>query len=168
MPKPLNVIVACTENRVIGRDGRPAWSLPEDTAFFHTQTAGQIVVLGRICFETWPAAVRDGRRPVVVSRRRDLARPGVAVAPSLSVALEIAETLPGEIYICGGQKIYEETLALPASRPLRLYLTLLHAEIPGDRFFPDWRQQRWTEISRRESADKNFRYTFLALDRIPT
>ena len=105
---------------------------------------------------------------MIVSRQRELARPGVAVAPSLSAALEIAETLPGEIYICGGQKIYEETLALPASRALRLYLTLLHAEIPGDRFFPDWRQQRWTEISRRESADKNFRYTFLALDRLPT
>ena len=166
MPKPLNVIVACAENRVIGREGRQPWRIPEDMAFFHTRTAGQIVVLGRICFETWPAAIRDGRRPVVVTRRGELARPGVAVAPSLSAALETAETLPGEIYICGGQRIYEETLALPLSRPLRLHLTLIHAEVPGDRFFPDWHQQSWTELSRRDSADQNVRYTFLTLDRI--
>jgi dihydrofolate reductase len=165
MPKPLHVIVACAENRVIGREGRQPWRLPEDTAFFHAQTVGQIVVLGRICFETWPAATRDGRRPVVVTHRRELARPGVAVAASLPAALAIAESLSGEIYICGGQRIYEETLALPASRPLRLHLTLIHAEIPGDRFFPDWRQQAWTEVSRRESTDQNFRYTFLTLDR---
>lgn len=168
MPKPLNVIVACAENRVIGRDGRQPWRLPKDAAFFHAQTAGQIVVLGRICFETWPAATRDGRRPVVVTSRQELARPGVAVAPSLPAALELAERLPGEIYICGGQRIYEETLALPPARPLRLYLTLIHAEIPGDRFFPDWRHQTWTESSRRESADRNFRYTFLTLDRVQT
>lgn len=167
MPKPLNVIVACAENRVIGRDGRQPWRIPEDTAFFQAQTAGQIVVLGRICFETWPAATRDGRRPVVVTRQRELARPGVAIASSLPAALQIAETLPGDIYICGGQRIYEEALALPVSRPLRLYLTLIHAEVAGDRFFPDWRQQAWTETSRRESADQNFRYTFLTLDRPP-
>ncbi len=168
MPKLLHVIVACAENRVIGRDGRQPWRIPEDTAFFQSQTAGQIVVLGRICFETWPAATRDGRRPVVVTSRRDLARPGVAVAPSLPAALETAETLPGEIYICGGQRIYEETLALPLSRPLRLHLTLIHTNVPGDRFFPDWRRQTWTELSRRESADRNFRYTFLTLDRAPS
>lgn len=165
MPKPLHVIVACAENRVIGRDGRQPWRISEDAAFFHAQTAGQIVVLGRICFETWPAAARDGRRPVVITRQRELARPGVAVAPSLAAALELAEMLSGEIYICGGQRIYEEALALPASRPLRLHLTLVHAEIPGDRFFPDWRRQSWNEISRRQSADQHFRYTFLTLDR---
>ena len=89
--------------------------------------------------------------------------PGVQVAATLPDALARAEALPGEIYLCGGQRIFEETFAL--TRPLRLHLTLIHAEIAGDRFFPEWRQPAWRETARRESADANFRYTFLTLER---
>jgi dihydrofolate reductase len=163
MPKLLNLIVACAENRVIGRDGRLPWSIPEDLQFFERETAGQICVLGRICFETWPKAARDGRRAIVLTRNRSLARENVHIAASLTAALQIAEMLPGEIFVCGGQRIYEETLAL--DRPLRLILTLVHAEVPGDTYFPEWRHLQWREVDRRESSDANYRYTFLVLER---
>jgi len=190
MPKRLHVIVACSENRVIGRDGKLPWHLPEDLRFFHDQTAGQICVLGRICFETWPRAQRDGRRPIVLTSRplerlqpwtpalaetqrnaplTPPASPATDLSPpilvsSLTAALEAAETLPGDVYICGGQRIYEETLAL-TGRPVRLHLTLIHADIPGDTFFPEWRHLKWLEVSRKEGADASVRYTFLTLDR---
>lgn len=164
MPKLLHLIVACAENRVIGRGGRLPWRIPEDLAYFHAETAGQICVLGRVCYETWPRVQEDGRRPVVISRQTALAQPGVAVAPSLTAALAIAETLPGDLFICGGQRIYEETLTL--DRPLRLHLTLVHAEVAGDTFMPEWRQFTWHERERRESRDANFRYTFSTLDRM--
>jgi dihydrofolate reductase len=161
--KLLHLVVACSENRVIGRDGRLPWRIPEDLKFFHDETAGQICVLGRICYETWPRAQLDGRRPVVITRNHALAGSGVHVAASLPTALEIAEALPGEIFVCGGERIYAETLAL--NRPMRLHLTLIHAEIPGDTYFPEWRHLTWREISRREGADENFRYTFFTLAR---
>ena len=163
MTKPLHLIVACAENRVIGRNGQLPWSIPEDTAHFHAATTGQIVVLGRVCFETWPKATADGRRAVVVTKDRSLARDGVTAVDSFKAAIAAAESLPGEIYICGGERIYAEALALP--RPLHLHLTLVHAEVPGDTFFPEWRDQAWRELSRRESFDANFRYTFLELTR---
>jgi len=163
-PRPLNVIVACAENRVIGRDHHLPWHIPEDLAFFHATTAGQVCIMGRVCFETWPCVRADQRRPVVITRATSLAGPGVRVAGSLDAALAIAETLPGDVYVCGGQRIYEETLAL--QRPLRLHLTLIHAEISGDTYFPEWRHLPWQEVARRESADTNFRYTFLTLDRV--
>jgi dihydrofolate reductase len=192
MPKRLHVIVACSENRAIGRHGKLPWHIPEDLHFFHAQTAGQICVLGRICYETWPRAQRDGRRPIVLTSQppeslksgtptpitsetsgRDEDAPPPAptaeltppiLVSSLTAALEIAENLPGEIYICGGQRIYEETLTL-SGRPLRLHLTLIHANVTGDTFFPEWRHVKWTEISRKDGADANARYTFLTLDR---
>lgn len=163
MPKLLHLIVACSENRVIGRGGKLPWRIPEDLDFFHRETAGQICVLGRICFETWPRATLDGRRPIVITRDRALARDGVQVAASLADALAVAETLPGAIYICGGQRIYEEALAF--DRPMKLELTLVHAEVPGDTFFPEWRHLKWRELARRESADANYRYTFITLQR---
>lgn len=162
MSKLLHLIVACAENRVIGRNRRLPWRIPEDLKYFHDETAGQIVVLGRVCFETWPRATLDGRRPVVVTRDRSLEREGVRVAASLAEALALAEVLPGEIFVCGGERIYAETLTL--NRPMRLHLTLVHAEVPGDTFMPEWRHLAWRERSRRESADAHWRYTFFEFD----
>jgi dihydrofolate reductase len=162
-PRVLNLIVSCSENRVIGREGKLPWSIPEDWTFFQKQTAGAIVVMGRICFLTWPGAVRDGRRAVVVTHQPVPVPDTAATAASLPAALELADRLEGEIYICGGQQVYEETLAL--ARPLRLYVTLVHAEVPGDRFFPEWRRLAWREVARREGADAHWRYTFMTLER---
>lgn len=160
--KPITLIVACGENRVIGRDGRLPFDIPEDKAWFHDKTAGQTVVLGRICFETWPKVLADGRQPVVISSNPSLASDRVRVAGSVTEALAIARTLPGEIMICGGQRIYEETLPLAD----RILLTLVHAEVPGDTWFPEWRHLTWNETWRRESADANYRYTFSVLERV--
>mgnify|MGYP000881519483 FL=1 len=138
MAKPLTLVVACSENRVIGRDGRLPWRIPEDSQFFLDVTRGQTVVLGRICYETWPQVNEDGRQPVVITRDTALARPNVRITNNVPEALAIAQTLPGEIMICGGQRIYEETLPLAS----RLLLTLVHAEVPGDTYFPEWRDRK--------------------------
>ena len=161
MAKPLNLVVACSENRVIGRAGRLPWRIPEDLQHFHAVTADNVCVLGRVCFETWPKVLDDGRKPVVITRNSALASDRVRVAANVRDALALAQELPGEIMICGGQRIYEETLPLAD----RIYLTLVHAEVPGDTTFPEWRQLNWREISRRESHDANYRYTFSVLER---
>lgn len=166
MPALLHLIVACSENRVIGRGGRLPWRIPEDWEHFMRETTGQVCILGRICYETWTAARSDGRRPIVITRNRALEQPGVPIVSSLPEAIALADTLTTDIYICGGQRIYEETFALAAAqrRPLRLDLTLVHAHVEGDTYFPEWRHLPWRELARRESQDANFRYTFLTLE----
>lgn len=161
MAKPLNLIVACAENRVIGRAGRLPFHIPEDKAWFDEKTAGTTVVLGRICYETWPAVRQDGRVPVVITSHAALAVPGVHLARDVPEALARAHALPGEIMICGGQRIYEETLPLCD----RLLLTLVHADVPGDVFMPEWRHLPWRETWRRDGSDANYRYTFSILER---
>jgi len=168
MPKTVHVIAACSENLVIGRAVRLPWHIPEDHAFFHTITAGHICILGRVSYETWPQAHTAGRQPIVITRRAwppAAANPGPSplVAHSLAAALALAESLPGEIYICGGARLYQESLGLIAAHPLRLHLTVVHAHVPGDTYFPAWQHLAWRELHRRESADANFRYTFLTL-----
>lgn len=56
-------------------------------------------------------------------------------------------------------------MAVQPLRPIRLHLTLIHAEIAGDRFFPEWCHLAWRETSRRESADANYHYTFFEFSR---
>jgi dihydrofolate reductase len=163
MPKMINVMVACAENRVMGRKNRLPWRIPEDLKFFHDETAGKTIILGRICYQTWPRAREDGRRLIVVTSDASLERDGVRVAGSVAQALRIAEEMPGEIYLNGGERIFEEVLAL--DRPLRLHLTLIHAEVEGDRHFPEWRHMAWREVSRRDSSDANYSYTFYTLER---
>jgi dihydrofolate reductase len=163
MPKMINLMVACAENRVMGRENRLPWRIPEDLRFFHEETAGRTIVLGRICYQTWPRAREDGRRLIVITSDPSLEREGVQVARSVPEALALAETMPGEIYVNGGERIFAEVLAL--DRPMRLHLTLIHAEVPGDRYFPEWRHLPWREVARRDSSDENFRYTFFTLER---
>lgn len=161
-PQSITLIVACTENRVIGRNGRLPFDIPEDKTWFHEKTAGRTVVLGRICFETWPKVLADGRQPVVITRNHSLASDRVHVAGNVTEALTTARTLPGEIMICGGQRVYEETLPMAD----RLLLTFVHTEVAGDTWFPEWRHLAWREIARKESVDANYRYTFSTLERV--
>jgi len=161
MSKPLSLIVACTENRVIGDGRRLPFQIPEDKAWFAAKTAGCVAILGRVSFEVWPSARADGRQPVVVTRDQSIASDGVKVASSVTEALAIAQTLPGDIMVCGGERIYAETLPLAQ----RLFLTLVHADLPGDVKFPEWRNYPWRETWKRESQDANFRYTFSVLEK---
>lgn len=163
MPTPFNIIVACAENHVIGRDGRLPWRIPEDWQFFRRQTAGATVVLGRISFQSWRSVMEDDRRVVVLSRDPSLARERVEVAASLPDALRRAEAHHRTIYVCGGQQIFEEAIRLPQAE--RLFLTLVHAQLEGDRTFPEWAHEFPRVLERRESADTNYRYTFLSLAR---
>lgn len=174
MPKLVTLIVACAENRIIGREGRLPFHIPEDMAWFHDQTAGQTVVLGRICFATWPRVLADGRQAVVLSSQPESIRADAQkrfgadslarlhVVPDVPSALKAARALPGEILVCGGQRIYEETLPLADA----LLLTLVHAEVPGDTWFPEWRQLTWRETWTRPGADAHYRYTFSRLERV--
>ena len=48
----------------------------------------------------------------------------------------------------------------------RLLLTLVHANVVGDTYFPDWRHLAWKETWRKDGADAKYRYTFSLLDRM--
>ena len=162
MPAPLSLIVACSENRVIGRGGRLVFRLAEDRTWFEQHTAGCTLILGRICFESWPGATAEGRQPIVISRQTAPLPAPARRARSVPDALTQARTLPGEIMVCGGQRIYEETLSLAD----RLYLTLVHTTVEGDRWFPEWRELSWRVTYRREIDEGGLRCTYQVLERV--
>lgn len=105
--------------------------------------------------------VKTDRQYIVVSRTKNFSGENITTADSLEKALERGKSIGLPIWICGGQKIYEE--ALPFAD--RLYLTLVNAEVDGDTYFPDWREQFTEIVSMRESGDANWTYTFFVLKR---
>src|SRR6187401_3018410 len=53
MPRPMLIaIAAMASNRVIGREGKLPWHLPEDLKFFKETTLGHPVLMGRKTFES--------------------------------------------------------------------------------------------------------------------
>lgn len=119
----VSLIWAQSVSGVIGRDGGIPWRLPEDQARFKELTLGHPVVMGRLTWESLPAAVRPlpGRANVVVTRRPDYRADGAQVVGSLDGALDGAET-----WVIGGEQIY--ALALP--RADRCEVTEIDIDLP--------------------------------------
>lgn len=149
------------ENRVIGRDGDLPWRLPADLAHFKRLTVGKPVVMGRKVYDSIGKPLSD-RTNIVLTRNLDFQAPGCVVVHSPAQALEAAGDAP-EIMVIGGEEIYKLYLA----QLERVELTLVHAQIEGDTFFPEL-PGNWTETARRErAADTRNPYdlSFLTLGR---
>lgn len=160
----VSLIVAVTDNGVIGRDGVMPWHLPSDLAWFKGKTWGHHVLMGRKTFATLDRPL-PGRVNVVISRRRPELPEGVRLAGSLAAALAIArEAGDAEAFVAGGAEIYR--LALPTAD--RVYRTRIHTEIEGDTFFPDLDPGDWhrVERDRREPDERNrWAHTFEVWER---
>lgn len=79
MSQPLiQLVVAYSANRVIGKDNALPWRLPSDLAHFKRVTLGQPIIMGR---KTWESLGRPlpGRPNLVVSRNPDFAAQGAQV-----------------------------------------------------------------------------------------
>ena len=158
----LSIIVALTENNVIGRDGDMPWKLSADLRRYKKITMGHHMVMGRKTFDSI-GRVLPGRTSVVISRTATYEDPRIRVARSFDEALEIAAN-DDEIFIVGGGEIF--SLALP--RVDRLYLTRVHCSLDGDTFFPevDWEDWKMIDNQRHQADEKNnYDYSFQTLDR---
>jgi dihydrofolate reductase len=158
----LTLVVAMSENRVIGRDGDLPWKLPGDLKHFKAITLGKPVIMGRKTWDSLYVKPLPGRRNIVVTRSDGLVAEGAETAESLAAALDLVggET---EVMVIGGATLFEA--ALPKAR--RLHLTEVHAEIDGDTYFPDFDRTAWRVVGREDhpSDGPSPAYSFLLLER---
>lgn len=175
----LSLIAAMSENRVIGRDGDLPWHLPADLKHFKATTRGHPVIMGRKTFESLDRPLPN-RTNIVITRNPNYDVDGVIVVRSLDEALRVAEKQHDgaeptrsdddgdrepEIFILGGEEIFRQALC----RADRLYLTIVHAELDGDTFFPEIDEASWrtTDESHHPADEKNeHACTFQTLDRV--
>ncbi|MCH2558928.1 MAG: dihydrofolate reductase [Alcanivorax sp.] len=164
----LAMMAAKASNDVIGRDNKLPWYLPNDLKYFKQATLGKPIIMGR---NTWESLKRPlpGRTNIVITRQRQYPAEGAKVVATLEQALELAEHVAlidgqDEVVVIGGAQIY--ALALP--RADRLYLTEVHAEVPGDTYFPAVDAAQWREIGREDfqaEGPNPYDYSFVVYER---
>ena len=150
------------QNRVIGVNNTLPWRLPADLGHFRRITTGHHVIMGRRNHESIGKPL-PGRNNIVVTRNPDYHAPGCVVTHSLDEALAAAQK-DAEVFIIGGAEIYRQAFG----RADRIYLTLVHADVHGDTYFPEFDPAQWRETSReRHAADEKnpYAYSFLTYDR---
>jgi len=158
----ISIIVAASENNVIGAAGELPWRLSEDLKHFKATTMGKPIVMGR---KTWESIGRPlpGRQNIVITRQAKFNAEGCDVVASLDEAAATAGD-EQEIMVIGGGEIY--SLALPMAG--RLYLTRVHTKIDGDAFFPEIDETEWRLIDEvhHEADERNqFDYSFRVYER---
>lgn len=146
-------------DRLIGFDGHLAYRFTEDLQHFMKLTVGNTCVMGRETFESLPTRKSDGskalsdRLNIILTRDNSYQAPeeGVLVAHSLSGGLQAvaknADYRFNDIYICGGQNVYEEAMLIAD----RLVITDVDAKVSLDgaknlRYFPEIDLNIWHEM----------------------
>ncbi len=144
----ISLVVAASENGVIGRGGGLPWRQSSDLKTFRRLTMGKPMIMGRRTFESIGKPL-DGRDNIVVTRDPFFEVNGVSVAPGVADAVTLARVLAmtrgaDEIMVIGGAQIYDALLPIAD----RIYLTRIHAEVEGDRHLPPLDPAKWHEVSR--------------------
>ena len=164
----ISLIVAVSENNVIGKDNDLVWNLPDDMKFFKKTTNGHFVIMGRKNYESIPEKFRPlpNRTNVIITRQTNFQAKDCLVVNDINQALNLAKNAQEqEAFIIGGGQIYQ--LALKNDLVDRIYLTRIHDEFEGDTFFPELSEQ-WKEVHRQwHPADEkhNSSFSFITLEK---
>jgi dihydrofolate reductase len=132
------IIAAVSRNRVIGKNGKLPWHIPEDLQRFKRITTGHPVIMGRRTFDSLGRPLA-GRTNIVISSR---VINGVKTYPSLEFALSALKNEP-EVFIIGGGQLFTRAIHIADE----LILTIVEKVVEGDTYFPPYE----------ELVKKNFR-----------
>ncbi|MBL6696676.1 MAG: dihydrofolate reductase [Luminiphilus sp.] len=154
---PVELVLAVSENGVIGRGNALPWDLPDDLQHFKRTTMGCPVLMGRRTFDSVGRPL-PGRTNLILTRDPDWRAPGVEVFQDIEDAIERARQqalLDDARALCvvGGAEIYK--LSLPYAN--RAVVTQVHGDVQGDTFFDLSLLLGWREVSRHrvEAGDRN-------------
>jgi dihydrofolate reductase len=136
----ISIVVAVANGNAIGKDNRLLCCIAEDMERFKRLTTGHAVIMGRKTFASLPNPLPE-RTNIVMSRTMKSVK-NVMVATSFDNALSLCND--EEIFVIGGESVYEQALA----RAQRIYLTQIYADYDADTFFPQLDSTQWQEVAR--------------------
>ncbi|KAM6225261.1 dihydrofolate reductase isoform 1-T1 [Rhynchocyon petersi] len=164
MVRPVNCIVAVSQNMGIGKNGNLPWpplrylsgrgnrGLENEFKYFQRMTMTttssvegkqNLVIMGRKTWFSIPEKNRPLKDRINVVLSRELKEPPQGahfLAKSLDDALKLIEqpelgNKVDMVWIVGGSSVYQEAMNLPCH--LRLFVTRIMQEFESDTFFPE-------------------------------
>lgn len=148
----IGLIVAYTNNRVIGNKGCIPWKIKGEQRRFRELTTGNVVIMGRRSYEEIGRPLPN-RTTIVVSNTKNFDAENCMTAKSLQEAIELAGDR--DMYISGGARLYEEALPLVE----KMYITEIDCEIEGDTYFPEFDKELFEkEIDERVEGEIPYTY----------
>ena len=160
----VSLIVAVSENGVIGKNNDLIWHLPKDMKYFKEKTLGHHIIMGRKNFESIPHKFRPLRNRVniIVTRNKDYKAKDCIIATSIESAIDYSKSnKEDEVFIIGGGEIYKQSIQ--KNLVDKIYLTRVHADFDGDTFF-ETPSSNWmieSEVKKKKDEKHLFDYTFL-------
>jgi len=132
----ITAIVAHDENRVIGNKGQIPWDIPEDRRFFRDTTKESALIMGRKTWDSLPNKPLEGRFNLILSNTCRDHGAGYLFVDDIHDAIWWAKYVLrlDNIFIIGGQKIYETALAKNLIN--RIIVSKVYGTHEGDAYFP--------------------------------
>ena len=160
---PVCLVVAMSQNGVIGNKGTLPWRLPEDLKRFKALTLGKPCVMGRKTWDSLPRKPLPERSNIVLTQDASFHPDGAIVVHSLEEALRAAaRENPSEIMVIGGEAVFAAALPLAD----RIHLTEIMAKVEGDTVMPPIDDAQWQETAREGPFESGaLRYVFVTLER---
>ena len=153
----VSLVVAASDNHMIGKDNQLLWHLPKDMKFFKDTTWAMPVIMGRKTFESLGKRVLPGRLNIILSKQVGLSYDQTEVVGSIAEAIALAERENyAEVFVIGGGQIYQEAMSIADT----IYMTRVHTQIEGDTLFPVMDAQWTLEYSFPNAADAKHLYAF--------
>jgi dihydrofolate reductase len=161
---PIVLVLAMSDNGVIGDRGGLPWRIPDDMKRFKRLTLGKPIIMGRKTWDSFPKKPLPGRTNIVVTRDASWQAEGALAAHSFDEALVKARgENPTEIAIIGGAGIYQAGLPLAD----RIELTEVHITASGDTHLPPFDKSVWRESAREDhTSGDGLRYSYVTLERL--
>ncbi len=163
-----SIIAAVGMGRVLGKDNRLLWNIPEDLKRFKALTLGHPCIMGRKTFESIVAMLGKplpGRTNIVLVKPDEdasvIAGADVVIAHSIPEALQKAHSLDNEVFVIGGAQIYAQAL----QHADRLYLTLIDDDKEGDAFFPEYETLFTKKVSEEDGESGGLKYRWVTLEK---
>ena len=136
------LIAAVANDNVIGCNGEIPWYIPDDLIYFKKVTLDKCCIMGKTTALNISHPL-DSRINIVVTKNPMSIPSGFLTANDINDALRIAREYDvnnnSDIFVIGGQSIYEQFLPMADM----LYITEIYQDFNGDTFFPDMDAAEW-------------------------
>ncbi|KNY25480.1 dihydrofolate reductase [Pseudobacteroides cellulosolvens] len=149
----ISIIVAVSNNNVIGNNGIIPWKVKGEQNRFKELTIGKTIIMGRKSFEEIGKPLPN-RKTILISNTQSINNENCITVKSLIEAINLVKD-EDEIFIAGGGQVYRD--ALPYTD--RIYITVIDKTINGDIYFPQISKTEFEKIYE-EHVDGEIPYTY--------